>query len=77
MQCNGHLCPQVFEEDPILTQQVRERYLVEDVPHPLFQRLPQAAQNTAVVVDAQADDLRPGVLDAIARLVEQRLAQDE
>src|SRR5262249_40386115 len=51
--------------------------LVQRLPHPLFQRVPQAAQRTGPVMDTQAVRLGSGVLLAISRLIEERLAQDE
>ena len=71
------LSAQLADHGHLIAEQVLQGHLVEDVPHPLLQRLPQAAQRAAGLVDAGAFGLQPGVAFTIAGLVVERLAQRE
>src|SRR3954454_18562411 len=64
----GQVGPQALGDLALAADQVGERHLVEDAPHPLLQRLPQGPQGAAVVVDAGAR-LGPGVPLAVGRVL--------
>src|SRR5438552_17272489 len=59
----------------IALEQVRQRDLIQGMPHPLLQRLPERPQGTSIVMDTIAFRLRTGMALTVARVVEQRLAK--